>query len=545
MKIKRITALLLSASMLMLTACGSKNAENDTASASKPAEEEKYVQQYYSKAAADVMKTETVYVNLGPDGGVKNVNVSDWLHTDSPEVYVDDKSDLKEITNIKSKVQPVADGEKLRWHMPETDLYYSGKTDKKLPLEIQIKYYLNGNEIGAEDIAGKSGEIRIDIKMINKSFRNGKVNGKDHKIYLPMIVVGGMILPEGKFSSITVKNGQTLGDGTKEIVVFTGMPGFSESLGINSKELGEVGGLIIGDEASVSAKAENFSLDNMYFAALPIASLNLDFAMPETVDELKTMLASLKSFQNALNKIDPDKLLYSMLTDKNKVQSLIGVLGDTVKIYSKNSKLIKVLSKYATPENAEALKGLLESLNDPDVKAALGLLSDPAVKKFLTLLPGLMSEFENVSPLLSALQTEMENPEIQKEIAALPETIGYLNNITKVISENSDELDMLISILGNDGSKVLEGLIESLDTEEISGIIEKYGSAVSDSSVLLSLAEEWINFGREYGLFSMKAENMKSSLAFIFNTPSIEKEVETVSRVIEEEALPWYKKFIS
>ena len=543
MKTKRITALLLSASMLMLTACGSENAAEGTASASKPAEE-KYVQQYFSKAAADVMKTETVYVNLKPDGGVKNVNVSDWLHTDSPQVYVDDISDLKEITNIKSDVQPVADGEKLRWHMPETDLYYSGKTDKKLPLEIQIKYYLNGREISAEDIAGKSGEIRIDIKMINKSFRSGKVNGKDHRVYLPMIVVGGMILPEGKFSSISVKNGQTLGDGTKEIVVFTGMPGFSESLGINSKELGEVGGLIIGDEASVSAKAENFSLDNMYFAALPIASLNLDFAMPETVDELKTMLASLKSFQNALNKIDPDKMLYSLLTDKNKVQSLVGVLGDTVKIYSKNSKLIKVLSKYATPENGEALKGLLESLNDPDVKAALGLLSDPAVKKFLTLLPGLMSEFENVSPLLAALQSEMENPEIQKEIAALPETVGYLKNITKVISENSDELDMLISILGNDGSKVLEGLIESLDTEEISGIIEKYGSAVSDSSVLLSLAEEWINYGREYGLFTKKAENMKSTLAFVYNTPSIEKEVETVSRVIEEEALPWYKKFI-
>lgn len=543
MKIKRITALFLSASMLLLTACGSKTAD-DTASTTKASEEE-YVQQYYDKAASDVMKTETVYVNLGADGNVRDINVSDWLHTDSAEVYIDDKSNLKDITNVKSKVQPIIDGENLRWHMNETDLYYSGKTDKQLPLEIQIKYYLDGKEISAKDIAGKSGDIRIDVKMINKAYKNGKVNGKDHRVYLPMIVVGGMILPEGKFSSVSVKNGQTLGDGTKEIVVFTGMPGFSESLGIDNKELGEVGGLIIGDEASVSAKAENFSLDNMYFAALPIASLNLDFAMPETVDELKTMLASLKSFQNAINKIDPDKILYSLLTDKNKVQSLVGVLDDTINIYSKNTKLIKMLAEYATPENADALKQLLESLNDPDVKAALNLLSDPAVKKFLTLLPGLMSEFEKASPLLSQLQKEMEDPEIQKEIAALPETIGYLNNITKVVSENSDELDTLLAILSEDGTQVFESLVESIDTEEISGIIEKYGSAVGDSSVLISLAEEWLGFGREYGLFSMSADNMKTSLAFIYNTPSIEKNAEIVSKTVDEDALPWYKKLFS
>lgn len=544
MKTKKITALLLSASMLLLTACTSKTAD-DTASTTKAAEEETYVQQYYGKPASSVLKTETVYVNLNADGVVKDVNVSDWLHTDSAEVYVDDKSSLKNITNIKSKVQPVVEGDKLRWHMNETDLYYSGKSDKPLPLEVQIKYYLDGKEISAKDIAGKSGDVRIDIKMINKAFKNGKVNGKDHRVYLPMIVVGGMILPEMKFSSVSVKNGQTLGDGTKEIVVFTGMPGFSESLGINNKKLGEVGGLIIGDEVSITAKADNFSLDNMYFAALPIASLNLDFAMPETVDELKTMLASLKSFQNAINKLDPNKILYSLLTDKKKVQSLIGVLDDTIKIYSKNSKLIKLLAKYATPNNAESLKSLLESLNDPDVKAALGLLSDPAVKRFLTLLPGLMKEFENVSPLLSSLQKEMEDPAIQKEIAALPETIGYLNNITKVISENANELDTLISILGEDGTKVFESLIDSLDTEELSGIIEKYGNAVGDSSVLISLAEEWLNFGREYGLYTDSAENMKTSLAFIYNTPSIEKAVAAASKPADEASLPWYKKLFS
>ncbi len=545
MKIKKIAALLTALSMIFLTACTAKNNSEPETTEPTTVKQEAYVQQYYAKPAAEVLKTETVYVNLKSDGSVSDINVSDWLHTDSAGVYVDDISDLKNVTNVKSKVQPVKTENGMRWHMPETDLYYSGKTEKPLPVEIQLKYYLDGKELSADEIAGKSGKVKIEIKMLNKAYKEGLVNGKKHKVYLPMIVVGGMILPEGKFSSVSVENGQSIGDGSKEIIVFTGMPGFSESLGLADKELGEIGGLIIGDSASVTAQTDNFSLTNMYFAALPIASLNLDFAIPETVDELKTMLASLKSFQNALNKIDPERVIYTLLSDKSKVQSLIGVLNDTLKIYNKNKNLLDMLAKYATVENAETIKSLLESLNDPDVKEALELLANPAVKGLLTKLPGIMSQFENVSPLLSALQKDMENEAIRKEIAALPETIGYLNNISKVISDNSEELGALLDILGDDGTAVLKSLLENIDTADLTHIADKYGDLVQDGDVLVRLAEEWLNFGRSYGLYTKSTENMKTSLAFIMNTPTIEKIVEPASAQAKEETLPWYKKLFS
>ena len=295
MKAKRIIALLLAAMMLLCTACSGKGDDTTTTNDGQ----DEYIQPSYDTAAGSVTKTETVYVNLKANGDVSKVSVSDWLHTDKNEVYVDDMSDLENITNVKSKVTPVTDGEKLRWNMPDTDLYYSGTTDRELPISVQLKYYLDGKEIKPEDLAGKSGEVKIDIKMINNASKDGFVNGKKHKVYLPMLVVGGMVLPEGTFSGVTVKNGQSIGDGSKEIVVFTGMPGFSESLGFSEKDLGDLGGLVIGSEASVTATVENFSLGNLYFAALPIASLNLDLAAPETVDDLKSTLAALKTFQNA------------------------------------------------------------------------------------------------------------------------------------------------------------------------------------------------------------------------------------------------------
>ena len=541
MKAKRIIALLLAAMMLLCTACSGKGDDTTTTNDGQ----DEYIQPSYDTAAGSVTKTETVYVNLKANGDVSKVSVSDWLHTDKNEVYVDDMSDLENITNVKSKVTPVTDGEKLRWNMPDTDLYYSGTTDRELPISVQLKYYLDGKEIKPEDLAGKSGEVKIDIKMINNASKDGFVNGKKHKVYLPMLVVGGMVLPEGTFSGVTVKNGQSIGDGSKEIVVFTGMPGFSESLGFSEKDLGDLGGLVIGSEASVTATVENFSLGNLYFAALPIASLNLDIAAPETVDDLKSTLAALKTFQNALNKIDPDKLLYSMITDKDKVTTLMNTLTKTIEVYKKNQNLVKMLGKYATPENAEAIKTLLESLNDPDVQNALKILADPTVQKLFNKLPGIMEGFEAVSPLLNEMQADLAKPEVKAELDNLPETMKTLSEISDTLNANSKEINAIVALLSDDGTDMVNTLLESIDLDDFKGLGDKYGSLVSDGDVLVALVQEWLNYGKDYGLFTKSAEGMKTSLSFILTTESISAHVETNTDTETTEAQPWYKKIFS
>lgn len=541
MKAKRIIALLLAAMMLLCTACSGKGDDTTTTNDGQ----DDYIQPSYDTAAGSVTKTETVYVNLKANGDVSKVSVSDWLHTDKNEVYVDDMSDLENITNVKSKVTPVTDGEKLRWNMPDTDLYYSGTTDRELPISVQLKYYLDGKEIKPEDLAGKSGEVKIDIKMINNASKDGFVNGKKHKVYLPMLVVGGMVLPEGTFSGVTVKNGQSIGDGSKEIVVFTGMPGFSESLGFSEKDLGDIGGLVIGSEASVTATVENFSLGNLYFAALPIASLNLDIAAPETVDDLKSTLAALKTFQNALNKIDPDKLLYSMITDKDKVTTLMNTLTKTIEVYKKNQNLVKMLGKYATPENAEAIKTLLESLNDPDVQNALKILADPTVQKLFNKLPGIMEGFEAVSPLLNEMQADLAKPEVKAELDNLPETMKTLSEISDTLNANSKEINAIVALLSDDGTDMVNTLLESIDLDDFKGLGDKYGDLVSDGDVLVALVQEWLNYGKDYGLFTKSAEGMKTSLSFILTTESISAPVEANTDTETTEAQPWYKKIFS
>ena len=543
MKIKRVAALLLAVCLLcgLLTACGTGGETDETTKAADqtPVTVEQPV---FEKAAGKVNKTETVYVNLDTAGKTTQISVSDWLHTDAPEVYVDDLTDLKDVTNVKSDILPVINGESLRWNLPETDLYYSGTGERALPLSFEITYTLNGKPVTAEEISGKSGDVTFTVTMKNTEYKDITVEGKPHRVYLPLLVVGGAILPEGTFSGVEVTNGQSIGDGSKEIVVFMGMPGFADSLGVKESDLGELGGLVVAESFTVRAHTENFSLTNMYFAALPIASLNFDLAMPETVNDLKSTFAALKTFQNAMNEIDPNRVLLGLLSDQTKVNELMQVMTDAITLYSNNRELLTLLGKYATPENFAAIQELLQTLNDPEMQAAMKLLSDPTVQLFFKKLPDLMASFETVSPILSSMQEDLKDPTVAAQVEKLPETMAALSQMTEIINENEDAINILMQILDEDGTQVLESLLQNIDLEDLSNLQEKYGGLAEQGDLLLTLAQEWLRFGRDYGLYTKSAPGMTTSLAFVFNTPGIAGEtVETQTEPVTQ-ALPWYKK---
>ncbi|MGN0520096.1 MAG: hypothetical protein ACI4LB_05090, partial [Candidatus Fimenecus sp.] len=116
-----------------------------------------YVQTEYSTMAESAKKEETVYINAKPDGTIYNVQVTDWLHTDTPQVRLQDISNLTEIQNVKTLTQPVVKDGALYWDMDTTDLYYSGISDAQPPITFSIRYFLNGEEKTAEEIAGQKG----------------------------------------------------------------------------------------------------------------------------------------------------------------------------------------------------------------------------------------------------------------------------------------------------------------------------------------------------------------------------------------------------
>ncbi len=475
-------------------------------------------QNVYTEKADKVMKTETVYINLSSSGGLKKITVSDWIHTNRAGVYVDDISILDNIRNVKSFIVPQNVGDKLRWHMDDQDLYYSGTTNKIPPVLFDVEYYLDDKELKPDEISGKSGEVTIKIKILNNLLKEVTVNGQKYSVGLPAAVLGGMILPGSVFTDVTVKNAQMFNDGSKQLVGFASIPGFNESFGLSSNEIFES---FVSDEITVKAYAEKFMLENMYFAVVPFATLNYEMLMPESFGDAGTAIAAVKAFRDALAELDPDRIIYSLISDEAKMNSLLGAVNDASVLYKENENLIQLAEKYSTPENITALKRLIEILNKPEVKAMLEVISDPEVLSFISGLPAIMDNFGDIEPLLSELQKDLSRPEVQKELSSLPQTMETLSQITTVFSQNKKEIDAVFEALDGGGGRSLESILESIDTEEIENLENKYGDFIEDSDSLVALSEEWLKFGSEYGLFSGKEENMSYSLMFIYKTDSI------------------------
>lgn len=188
----------------------------------------------FSFAKGSITKEETVYVNLDTEGIPIDKTSSIWLHSDSPLNKVEDRTILKEIVNVKGDEEPEVRGDKIIWKTDKKDIFYQGKIDKSLPIAIDIKYYLNNKEMKPEDIVGKSGSIRIKIKLDNKDTHIiTKKNGSKKEVYTPLIATTVVNLPLDKFTDVNVNSGKILSDGNNQIITFATIPGLRKSLNLD------------------------------------------------------------------------------------------------------------------------------------------------------------------------------------------------------------------------------------------------------------------------------------------------------------------------
>ncbi|MBU5440137.1 hypothetical protein KQI42_19270 [Tissierella sp. MSJ-40] len=183
-----------------------------------------------------VTKEETVYVNLDNGGNPEEIISSIWIHSGSPLGKVEDKSTLKEVVNVKGEEKPTIKDDKILWETDKNDIFYQGKTDKELPIKVDIKYFLEGEEVLPEEIVGKSGKIKIVINVVNKDKKTITLkNGENKGAYTPYMVATLVNLPIDKFTNIETNTGKIVSDGSNKAITFVTLPGFDESLGLNKK----------------------------------------------------------------------------------------------------------------------------------------------------------------------------------------------------------------------------------------------------------------------------------------------------------------------
>lgn len=212
-----------------------------------------------TEETAALVKEETVYVFTGTDGGVQKLVVSDWLKNQSGSASLSDRSELTGIENVKGDEGCTVNGDNTHvWDAKGKDIYYSGSIQKDVPVELRISYELDGKSISPEALAGKSGRVKIRFDYENKQYQTVELDGKQEKIYVPFVMLTGMLLDNEIFTNVEVVNGRLVNDGDRTAVVGIALPGMQENLALDAERFE------IPDYIEICADVKSFELANTF-----------------------------------------------------------------------------------------------------------------------------------------------------------------------------------------------------------------------------------------------------------------------------------------
>lgn len=116
-------------------------------------------------ATENTPKEEVVYINLNADGSVKEIVVVNIFDLDKDGQIID-YGKYESLRNMTTTDKIGYSGETVTIDAKAGKLYYEGKLDSNvMPWNIAIRYYMDGKEYKASDIAGKSGDLKITINI--------------------------------------------------------------------------------------------------------------------------------------------------------------------------------------------------------------------------------------------------------------------------------------------------------------------------------------------------------------------------------------------
>ena len=248
----------------------------------------------YTSPVFAFTKEETVYSKLDNSGSNYKTIVSTHIQNTENSDLIEDMSDLLNIKNTNGEETFTQDGSKLIWNANKNDIYYEGQSEKELPVECKIKYKLDGKEIEAKELAGKSGKVNITLQYTNKEERTVNVNGVNVKMYVPFVVITGGIIKNDNAKNVTISSGKVVDDGSKTIIAGIAMPGLQESLGVSKSDVD------IPNDIEITMDATNFEMGNMITYVTPkiIEKNDLSF-----FNKLEGIYGKVQTLESSMNQI--------------------------------------------------------------------------------------------------------------------------------------------------------------------------------------------------------------------------------------------------
>ena len=471
-------------------------------------------------------KTETVYSVLNSDGSISDTIVSSWLHDEDGINNIKETLNLTDVKNIKSNEKPSKDGNTYTWNAKGNDVYYEGTATKQLPVSVKIRYELDGQEISANDIQGKSGHLKLTISFTNNYSQVKNINGKSIVIH-PSYLAGGMLnMSTGWFSNVKCESGKIVNDGTNEMLAFANIPGLNETL--RSAGLDKVNNQLgISDDVTVEADVNDFDLGSIMVGMTNEIDLASELGEIGSVSELTDGIDQLIEADDQL--IDGSRQLYDGTTQlKEQAAPLTGSsdqvrqlsagtiqLNDGVKAlqtgitqYTAGASAINegVNQLYGIPQNvgliqsavttsteeqaslvdgsqavADGLGQLLDKLNGANVTASVkemnALLGDSKTK-----LQGMAETLGKDKTTLKDMQTDLTNA--STELSGLSDLKNELDNLGNEIVTKEKQNNTAIADYNSKKKTV---------NDKITAIKNSMNTEIETSITTLSTAKQALN----------------------------------------------------
>lgn len=413
----------------------------------------------------DADKDESVYLISDANGNVNKTIVVDHLKNKDKKDTLEDASNLSDIENVKGKEKFTQSGDKLTWQAGGKDIYYQGTATAEPPVTQKVTYYLDGKEISPEDLAGKSGKVKIRFDYTNTTSYTETVNGEKQTVSVPFAAITGLVLGDG-FENIEVTNGKAEVSDSSSVVLGYALPGLNDSLGIKDGDLD--GDVNIPEYMEMTADVKNFSMP----AAMTFVVNASDYVSTDGIDtsDLDDMINDLKDASTQLQ--DGSKTLAegtdTLADGLSTLQSKLGTFASGV------GTLKSGLKTYT--DGVSTLSGGLNTLGN-----STGALVSGADK----LNSGAGQLASGSATLKDGLKSYTDGANgLAKGASDLDAGIGTLAEKSGTLVDGATKLDDGASQLSASASSINEG-IKSLDTGLKTPLTDKekagYQAAAKDS----------------------------------------------------------------
>lgn len=314
-----------------------------------------------------IKKSETVYVTV-EGNEIKDKSVSVWLNSDK-NIKANDKSNLTNVKDLKTDKELKSENGYLKLDENKKDIYYKGDTDKKLPVDVSVKYFLDGKEMKASELEGKSGHLKIVITSKNNRYEAKTIDGQSRNVYSPYVVVAAMTFDDEKVENVTSDDIKVVKDGKNEIVTTVMTPGMKQNLRgiVEDKNLDK-----FKDEVSVEMDIKDYKPVEIYSVIT-----NEFFQEKKNIDSLDKLQNGVKELQDNSQKLVDASVKLS--EGQDKLNSGISQMQTGVtKLHSGSQKLAsstqQMQGKFSGLQSKVGpIQGYVAQMNDGSLKLYNGI----------------------------------------------------------------------------------------------------------------------------------------------------------------------------